>query len=131
MVKPEEIFRTYEEYAKTLRTWFVAYGIGGPVLFLTNDSVREAFTTTELGKRIGMTFLLGVGIQVVLAFLNKAANLSGYFAAIQPERNSRRSSRLWAKFGEQDWVDFVADFVTIALFGWATWAAFNLVVRVP
>jgi hypothetical protein len=30
-------FQAYAEYNKTLRTWFVAFGIGGPALFLVND----------------------------------------------------------------------------------------------
>ena len=34
-------FENYAEYAKTLRSWLVAYGIGGPVLFLTNKDAPE------------------------------------------------------------------------------------------
>ncbi len=37
----EELYAVYEGYAQTLRTWFVAYGIGGPVLFLSSDGLRE------------------------------------------------------------------------------------------
>ena len=32
-------FQNYSDYSRTLRAWLVAYGIGGPVLFLTNDKV--------------------------------------------------------------------------------------------
>ncbi len=35
-------YKVYEEYSKTLRTWFVAYGIGAPVLVLNNDELRRA-----------------------------------------------------------------------------------------
>lgn len=31
-----EHFNNYADYSRTLRAWLVAYGIGGPVLFVTN-----------------------------------------------------------------------------------------------
>ena len=48
MTKEEEIdstssYATYLEYNKVLRTWFVAFAIGGPALFLANET---------LGKRL-------------------------------------------------------------------------------
>jgi hypothetical protein len=37
----EGFYKVYEEHAKALRTWLVAYGVGGPVLFLTNPIAQE------------------------------------------------------------------------------------------
>ena len=37
----EELYKAYEEHAKTLRTWLVAYGIGAPVVFLTNEQLSK------------------------------------------------------------------------------------------
>jgi hypothetical protein len=30
-------FEEYSEYAKTLRIWLVAYGVGAPVVILSNE----------------------------------------------------------------------------------------------
>lgn len=41
--KKEEtgFYEAYAGFARNLRIWFVAYGIGGPVLFLTNSEVWQ------------------------------------------------------------------------------------------
>ncbi len=66
-----EYFAAYEEYSKVLRTWFVAYGIGGPVLLLTNEALAKAIKTSGQGRGLAALFLIGVGLQVVLAAMNK------------------------------------------------------------
>lgn len=55
-----EYFESYNEYNKILRSWFVAFGIGGPVIFLTNDALYVDFL--ELDKRgcIFTLFLVGL-----------------------------------------------------------------------
>lgn len=126
----ETLFKAYEEYAKTLRAWFVAYGIGGPVLLLTNDTVNQVFRSSPLGRSIAGAFLIGVATQVVLAFLNKTVIWASYFATIRPEVAESRKYRAAAWVAEQYWIDVVADVATIGLFGWATWAAFGLITQV-
>lgn len=126
----ESLFKTYGVYARTLRAWFVAYGIGGPVLLLTNDTVNQAFRSSPLGRSIAGAFLIGVATQVVLAFLNKTVIWASYFATIRPEVSESRKYRAAAWVAEQYWIDVVADVATIGLFGWATWAAFGLITQV-
>lgn len=36
-----ESYSSYFEYNKILRTWFVAFGVGGPALFLINESIAK------------------------------------------------------------------------------------------
>jgi hypothetical protein len=62
----DSLINAYDEFAKTLRTWLVAYGIGGPVLLLTNETVRQAIAKSGAARCIAGTFLLGVGLQVLL-----------------------------------------------------------------
>lgn len=38
----EHYFQAYAEYSKVLRTWLVAYGIGAPVLLLTNEPLAKS-----------------------------------------------------------------------------------------
>ncbi len=36
-----EYLEAYAEHSKVIRTWFVAYGIGAPVLLLTNEALAR------------------------------------------------------------------------------------------
>ncbi len=69
--KEQGFYAAYEEHTKTLRTWLVAYGIGAPVLFITHDTLMKAVQKSGEGRSLGLLFLIGVAIQVVLAALNK------------------------------------------------------------
>ena len=66
-----ELFKVYAEYSKTLRTWLVAYGIGAPVLFLTNETLARTFVKSPQARIVAFSFLMGVLLQVFLALLNK------------------------------------------------------------
>lgn len=52
-------------------TWLVAYGIGAPVLFLTQSGVADALRKTGAARSIALTFLVGVSVQVLSALLYK------------------------------------------------------------
>jgi len=75
----EAYFDAYQEYSKVLRTWFVVYGIGGPVLLLTNETLARALKASGEGKCLAAFFLAGVALQVVLAALNKFSMWGIYF----------------------------------------------------
>jgi hypothetical protein len=47
-------YTTYLEYNRVLRTWFVAFGIGGPALFLANDSVSKKLAAAGCLRTIAM-----------------------------------------------------------------------------
>ena len=120
-------YRAYEGYEKTLRTWFVAYGIGAPILLLTDEAVRDAFTHSAQGRRIGGAFLVGVAVQVLLAIVNKTVAWANYYAATRPTVQGEWKYRTASWLSEQFWIDAIADLATVLLFGWATWTAFAVV----
>jgi hypothetical protein len=66
-------YEAYAGFARTLRTWFVAYGIGGPVLFLTNDNAAKTFRGAPSAHLIAYSFLSGVLLQILAALLSKTA----------------------------------------------------------
>src|SRR5437660_767961 len=66
-------YEEYTEYAKNLRIWFVAYGIGCPAAFLTQDAVRERILKADDAAVIVGVFFAGVGVQIAAALLYKAA----------------------------------------------------------
>ena len=124
----ESLYRAYEEYAKTLRTWFVGFGVGGPVLLLTNDAVRGKFGSSPYALLIGTAFLGAVASQVMLAFVNKTVNWANYHAELRGNLSQRPLYRLTSWIADQFWVDILVDLGTMLLFILATWAALLTVV---
>lgn len=72
--------KSYLEYNKILRAWFVAFGVGGPALFLVNDKVADKFAKLGSLKILAALFLIGATAQVLGAFLNKIANWYVYMS---------------------------------------------------
>jgi len=123
----EDHFAAYGEYSRVLRTWFVAYGIGGPVLLFTNDSFVHALKTSGTAKYAARLFLSGVALQILLAALNKVAMWTLYFGEIQGSFKTTRRYSLALRFSEAFWIDLVVDLGTMVLFGLATWRVFTVV----
>lgn len=63
-------FESYAEYNRILRSWFVAFGIGGLALFLLESPVREALLASGRTRTMVILFLIGVTAQIIVAFLN-------------------------------------------------------------
>lgn len=121
-----EYFTVYEEHSKVLRTWLVAYGIGAPALFLTNERIAGLISAAGVGRRMAGLFLLGVALQVLLAALNKTVMWACYYAEGSPNDQEKRRFRLAYWISEQFWIDFLVDIVSLIGFGYATWLAFNI-----
>jgi len=66
-------YQAYAEFAKTLRTWFIAYGIGAPALVLSNKDLWNTVKGSGSLISIAVLFLLGVTFQVIEAFIYKTA----------------------------------------------------------
>jgi hypothetical protein len=128
--KEHGFYAAYEEHTKTLRTWLVAYGIGAPVLFLTHDTLMTAIKKSGEGSTLGLFFLVGVGIQVGLAALNKTIMWRLYKAELDNESvgNHGMILRICDWLSDKYLIDFVADLATIALFALATAKVFRIVL---
>ena len=124
----EEYFRAYQEYSKVLRTGLVAYGIGAPVLLLTNEALAKAIKASGEASTLAVLFLIGGSLQVILAAVNKASMWGIYYAEIaETFKHTRRyKSAHW--FSEHFWIDFVIDVITLLSFGIATWRGFQVLV---
>jgi hypothetical protein len=122
-----ELFKVYEEYNKTVRTWLVAYGIGAPVLLLNSDTLRGLVKTSGNGRRIALCFLGGVALQIVIAILNKTVMWTLFYGHLNALTDGFfHCVADW--FSRQFWIDFIADIATCALFGYATWLIFKVVL---
>jgi hypothetical protein len=116
-------FANYSEYAKTLRAWLVAYGIGGPVLFLTNNNLSASLKTSDYLGWIVNLFLVGVALQVTLAFINKWCAWHMYVGEYDSAFQSKRSYKIWSWLNKMSWIDQVFDGLSLVSFAVSTMLA--------
>lgn len=121
----EDHWSNYAEYNKTVRAWFVSFGIGAPALFLINPPLLEALRKAETGSWVVILFLAGCGMQVFVALLNKIISWYMYRgegdAAFQGGTVYRICNVLSSFV-----IDAVADVATFAAFGFAVYLLFQL-----
>jgi hypothetical protein len=120
-VDREGFYRVYEEYAKSLRTWFVGYGIGGPVLILTQDKVKQVVVDSGEARFIAILFLLGVGFQIFLSLLNKWINWGVYAYSESKRMSESKRFRFCSAVSEKEYIDIGLDVGSFLAFGLATW----------
>lgn len=122
----EEFYKAYEDYAKALRTWFVAYGIGFPILVLTNAGVSNALAKSGQSKLIVQLFVIGMACQVLIAIINKVCMWINYHS----EMNVDNHDKWWAKasywLGNQFWIDVTFDIASLVAFSLGTIKLFNV-----
>ncbi len=121
-------YAAYEQYSKLLRTWLVAYGIGAPVLVLTNENVWTLLRESGGARFIALCFLSGVGLQVFITALNKALMWSSYYAEEHDEYTGTLRYKLTTALRDQFWIDFFIDVASILLFATATYRMFLVLV---
>lgn len=123
-------YKVYEEHMKTLRAWFVAYGVGGPVLFVTQQDFAATLVNSGLSQLIGVLFLVGVLLQALVALFNKWVNWGLYYfdedeapgqidTTDEPSRPNRLQS-FCESYSNKVWIDIAADLATLTLFSAAT-----------
>ena len=74
-------FSAYLKYNEILRSWFVAFGVGGPALFLVNDKIGTRLGESGQLFPVLLAFFIGTGSQVIGAVINKTFNWYVYRAA--------------------------------------------------
>lgn len=122
----DEFYHAYEDYSRSLRTWFVAYGIGFPVLAVSNDSVSKALIGTGSAKWIVGLFICGVALQVIEAGVNKWCMWLCYEGEESVEaQNTKRAS--YAYEVSKWWLlDVACDLGSVISFVIATWMLFGV-----
>jgi len=132
-------YKVYEEHMKTLRAWFVAYGVGGPVLFITQNDFATTLVSSGLSQLVGVLFLVGVLLQALVALFNKWVNWGLYYFDeddVEPssavdtiettdvetdtQAKSQKLQRFCESYSSKVWIDIVADLATLVLFSIAT-----------
>jgi hypothetical protein len=125
-------FANYAEYSKTLRSWLVAYGIGGPVLLLLSKDAPKTISGSPHIKIVVTLFVTGVALQIFLSFLNKWAAWNMYRGAFAEQLEVSKSSecdfyhhscpyKIWHWINSQSWIDMLIDVAALICFSIATW----------
>ncbi len=118
--KETGFFEPYTLLAKTLRTWFIAYGIGMPVLLFGNAEVWKSLVRQHAVVGIILPFLAGVGLQVVTAIIFKAAMWYSYLSELGELGEESWQYRAANWITNRYWPDAAVELVTFALFVWTT-----------
>ena len=125
----EEYLQAYGEHARILRSWLVAYGIGAPVLLMTNDAFAAAVQDSKNARLIAGCFLTGVALQVLVSAVNKASMWGLYYGETTSSFKNAVPYRIAHWLSERYWTDLLVDVVTMGLFVLATLKAFFAVIR--
>ena len=127
--RKECFFQNYADYSRAVRAWLVAYGIGGPVLFMTNDKLTERVAKSGYGAEIIGMFLIGVGLQIVSAMINKWAAWHVYRGIGDDAYKKRQRYRIWYWVNDQTWIDICADLLALGALAYATWRVLNVFLK--
>jgi hypothetical protein len=125
----DEYFECYAEFAKTLRTWFIAYGIGAPILFLSNDTLWGIIKSSEHIRLIGLLFLAGVFIQVLEALLYKNAMWYLYKGEENPKIKNKARYKAFYNISEYYWLEVLFDILTLICFVTGTWKVVCILIQ--
>jgi hypothetical protein len=114
--KKERCLNFYHEYTKVLRTWFVAYGVGGAVLLLTDSKLRDMVSRNGWAKLLLISFFIGVFAQILIAYINKYMNWSTYYGYVDPTYKESREYKIARWLTNSIWIDKWIDRVTLYSF---------------
>ena len=121
-------FESYAEYNRILRSWFVAFGIGGLALFLVEEKLRAALIQSGAAGQVIGLFLAGVALQIVIAGLNKYANWYCYAGEDDRGFRNTRSYRFWSGIAREFIIDVIVDVTTAVCFFAAIFRLYTLFV---
>ena len=126
-------YGNYQEYNKLLRTWFVAFGIGGPALLYSKPELLQDLSETDR-SRIVWAFLLGSAIQVLLALINKIVSWVEHHYQLKRAKNLTLGrnliERICISLDTQFWIDVLFDLISAALFAYAMFQLASVALRV-
>lgn len=126
--KKSEFYEPYAAFARTLRAWLVAYGIGAPVLFSSQDAFSRVLKDAEATAPIMVLFFVGVSLQVFDALSHKYCMFYLYCGEDSESFKQTLRYRLSDIYSEQTWIEILIDFATIGCFALATYRLLSLYV---
>ena len=124
-------YYVYEEHARTLKTWLVAYGVGALFVVATNNEIWQRLIAAPLSRWIIWLFIGGVAAQVIVSAINKASMWTCYYGEDKPSFKSTCWYRAGKWVSTKFIIDVVADWLTIVFFAIATYMALSIFLGDP
>jgi hypothetical protein len=113
-------YESYANFSRTLRAWLVAYGVGVPVLLVSQEFIAKAIIKAGTGDLVTWLFLAGVAIQVLAALLYKYSMGYLYFAEMDSGLKNTLQVKAAVWLSNAIWLEAVFDIAAIAIFVWGT-----------
>lgn len=85
MSQSDNYYSDLQKNSRDLKIWLLSYGIGVPALLLTNEELTVAVKDAGLAATITIAFLLGAGLQIFEAWLDKWSSHIQYAASLYDE----------------------------------------------
>ena len=119
-------YQNYAEYNRTLRAWFVVFGVGGPATLIAHRDLATQLAKAGTLRCVVIAFLLGAAAQVLIALINKTASWSSYYGELNAEYQKSVWYRSLDWLNENFWIDVLMDLVSLFAFAYAIWELFRL-----
>lgn len=120
-------FESYAAFARALRTWFLAYGVGTLTFLFGSTGLSTRLISSGKAPCVVLLVLAGAGIQVLVALLYKAAMWQLYIGEFNESYRKTRRYRCADWISECFLLEIASDLATIAVFAWATWVLYSVV----
>jgi hypothetical protein len=118
----------YRYHASTLRNWYVAFGIGAPVLLLSNEYLWKKILASCHLDMICLTFSLGVAVQILLALFDKYASWINYYKSangnLALNEHLETVADCWM---EDNFISIILDIGSLILFEFAAFITFSVI----
>lgn len=121
-------YEVYDKFARKMKYWLIAYGIGGPVLFVSQDAIAQKIIESGRAITITLFFLIGVALQIAISLYHKLVMWYPYWAGDIPERRQTWKFQFSVWASENMCIDLIVDILTIILFVLATFLVMGTLI---
>ena len=114
-------YDVYSEYSRSIRAWFVGYGVGLPALLINNKDIVQKLSEQNQIHFVMSCITVGLLLQIFLVILNKAVMWSSYYGSCNPSFQNGNLYKSLDRLSKVYWIDFLAEVITTILFALATY----------
>jgi hypothetical protein len=114
-------YEPYSSYHRSLRLWFLAYGIGAPVFLVQFPGAIDALKNAGSLRPVTGLFLAGVVVQVAAALIYKTAMWYLYMEELRELPHDSKRVKVSSWLSSEYWLEALFDGITLFLFAVATW----------
>lgn len=125
----EYYFESYKAFAWRFRLWLVAYGIGLPVVIVSNKELWAVVKTSCDARFVLWMPLIGLGIQVFVTWVFKTCMwyCDRYAKKVLPAESLYYRTALWIT--DRYYLEMILDFVTLGLYAYSTFVLLKLLLN--